>query len=517
MSFNRERFLKDYNTARKARSIYRNLTKECFRYETKKYAVLNRVEGTSVMPKNFSTPFDQYGFIKLKQRYAVIDEILEEYLIQMPWIYDKSEKYRELYNSILEPTLMDAKYPHVHWAYHCVIHDMDAEQREQYYKKVVMGTSMQSYNRYRIVEFPKTYHRKWMGIDFLIRKAEDLIKAYGEEHVVEKAQKKKIVFFTGSGISHESGIPTFRDSDGLWEQYPIDMVASTKGWYTDPTFVNEFYNMMREKYTEVDSDGNYNIRPNSAHKNIVRLAGVNEYTGIDDNEIVIITQNVDDLHERAIDEMLYGDFHVSQGTLSTDLNPTKNETNCGCREDCDCGCKDVTDIGGSESDTESESESLPQEPIHPRPDNIKIIHLHGELMKMCADGDKENQEFHVTMPFDGSMLFPTKAIVKDIFKSATGGIAYKRMRPYVVFFGEDVPNMGAAIAEVENCDAFIIIGTSLQVYPAAELLRYVPYGVPIIYIDPNPDIEDTTKVNIIKEKATYGVNMLIRNWSKYVK
>ena len=101
-------------------------------------------------------------------------------------------------------------------------------------------------------------------------------------------KKKKIVFFTGSGISQESGIPTFRDNDGLWEQYPVQMVASSMGWCSDPEFVNEFYNKLREKYN------NENIKPNSAHIDITKLS--------DEYEVVVITQNVDDLHERAIKE-----------------------------------------------------------------------------------------------------------------------------------------------------------------------------------------------------------------------
>ena len=220
--------------------------------------------------------------------------------------------------------------------------------------------------------------------------------------------KKKIVILSGAGISAESGISTFRDSGGLWEQYPIEQVASIDGWYKNPELMVDFYNQRRKQLAEVS--------PNKAHKIIAELEN--------DFDVVVITQNVDDLHERA---------------------------------------------GSS-----------------------KIIHLHGELTKLC---NEKNQK-----------------IIKDIgYNAQTYGEKANDdslWRPFIVWFGEAVPMMEKAIAEVSTADYLIIIGTSLNVYPAANLYNYAFHNTPIWLIDPNIDKNLDKNIHIIKEKATVGMEII---------
>lgn len=240
----------------------------------------------------------------------------------------------------------------------------------------------------------------------------------------------KIVFFTGAGVSQESGIPTFRDKGGIWEEYPVEKVATSHAWRSDPIRVNEFFNMFREKYR--------NVKPNLAHKLISDL----QY----ENEVIVITQNVDDLHEQA------GSLHV--------------------------------------------------------------IHLHGELMKLCADHDVENTDYHFELPDrNGSVTIDPNTRVKDLFPKPKHKDMEKRMRPYVVLFGEDVPNMSKAIKALEDADLFVIVGTSLNVYPAAGILNYVDCDV--VVIDPG-EIEDCEQYGYthIKEKATVGMEKLILTLNK---
>lgn len=484
---NKKLFKEDYFLAWKIRKKLVEIYKRCY-----SYCVKNNLEHN----------FDQYGYIKKESRYITIDE-LEPLFSMVEHVSLHIAEIRGLQDKMLDrdktelpknynPNLMNAMFPHVHWAYYCMKHDLTKDERLKYYNNMISKHSEYQRFIYTNVEFPKIYHRKWKGIDFLVRKAEELLKSYGETDLITGSNKHKIVFFTGSGISQESGIPTFRDNDGLWEQYPVEMVASAHGWYSDPMFVNEFFNKIRQKYVQLDSNGEPGIVPNSAHKNIARLGYKNQWNDYD-NEVVIITQNVDDLHEKAVE-------HVK---IELDLYKKPNEK-------------------------EEPTEKL----------SVKVIHLHGELMKMCADGYKENKKYHVQLPYNGSLEFPVYAKVKDIFhpinvsyednenkdgkilineiKENWDMVKDKLMRPYVVFFGEDVPNMGQAISEVETCDAFIIIGTSLQVYPAANLIEYVPQSSPIIYIDPNPTTNGNPKIQVIKEPATSGMTELLNNWKKYV-
>lgn len=200
-------------------------------------------------------------------------------------------------------------------------------------------------------------------------------------------------------MSVESGLTTFRDAGGLWDNYPVERVASHEGWEADPNYVNDFYNMLRVKYKDV--------QPCEGHKLLAELEKK--------HEVVVITQNVDALHEAA----------------------------------------------GS----------------------TKVIHLHGEMMKMCSSRDVENPRCHVALPHEG--FGQTGLEVPHDEKAADGSL----LRPYIVFFGESVPNMEPAIRETMTADLFIIIGTSLNVYPAAGLVQYVPVGKPIYLIDPKPTIQ----------------------------
>lgn len=201
---------------------------------------------------------------------------------------------------------------------------------------------------------------------------------------------KKIVFLTGAGMSVESGFKTFRGSDGLWENYPVEQVASHEGWEANPTLVTNFYNMLRKKL--------YAAQPNDGHQLIKTLE--------EHYDVSVVTQNVDNLHEKA------GSRHV--------------------------------------------------------------IHLHGELSKVCSSRDPYNPHFIKELTEADPEVVPGT-------KAGDGSL----LRPFIVFFGENVPMMDAAITETQKADIFVVIGTSLNVYPAAGLLNYVAPGTPVYVIDPD--------------------------------
>ena len=228
--------------------------------------------------------------------------------------------------------------------------------------------------------------------------------------------KKKLVISTGAGISAESGISTFRDSGGLWDKYPVMEVASAEGFARNPALVHEFYNTRRKELIAVE--------PNDAHRGLVELE--------DDYEVNIITQNVDNLHERA-------------------------------------GSKNV-------------------------------LHLHGELMKIRSM--RVDSRVYELTPDN----LETSVDTRDEYGDA--------VRPHIVFFNEAVPNIEPAIDLVQQADIFVVIGTSLNVYPAAGLLRYVRPGAEVYYIDPNPATVPTG-VNVLPMKATQGVKKLIEILREY--
>lgn len=221
--------------------------------------------------------------------------------------------------------------------------------------------------------------------------------------------KKKLVISTGAGISAESGISTFRDADGLWEKYPVMEVASADGFARNPALIHEFYNTRRKQLLEVE--------PNDAHRTLVELE--------QQFDVRIITQNVDDLHERA------GSSHV--------------------------------------------------------------LHLHGELMKIRSM-KVESRVYELTPD-----NIETSVDTRDKYGDA--------VRPHIVFFQEAVPNIEPAIDLVQEADIFVVIGTSLNVYPAAGLLRYVRPGIPVYYIDLKP-AQVPPGVEVIAMQATQGVRKL---------
>ncbi|HCN54656.1 MAG TPA: NAD-dependent protein deacylase [Prevotella sp.] len=226
---------------------------------------------------------------------------------------------------------------------------------------------------------------------------------------------KKIVFLTGAGMSVESGFKTFRGSDGLWENYPVDQVASHEGWEANPTLVTNFYNMLRKKL--------YAAQPNMGHLLVAELEK--------DYDVTVVTQNVDNLHERA------GSSHV--------------------------------------------------------------IHLHGELSKVCSSDDPYNPKFIKELPEDNCQVVPGT-------KAGDGSL----LRPFIVFFGEAVPMIEPAAEAVQQADIFVIIGTSLNVYPAAGLVRYVRRGTPIYLIDPEPVMADVdSRVKHIQKGASEGMKDLV--------
>lgn len=219
---------------------------------------------------------------------------------------------------------------------------------------------------------------------------------------------KKVVVLTGAGISAESGISTFRDSNGLWENHDIMEVASPEGWRNNPELVLNFYNLRRRQLKEV--------QPNSAHYFLKELE--------EKYKVVIITQNVDDLHERA----------------------------------------------GSSN----------------------IIHLHGELRKARSE---KNENLILDWEEDINL--------GDLAKDDA------QLRPHIVWFGEMVPMMEHAMEEVADADIMLVIGTSLQVYPAASLIDFIEYGKPIYVIDPNSiTIPNNPNIKVIRKTATEGVKEL---------
>lgn len=231
--------------------------------------------------------------------------------------------------------------------------------------------------------------------------------------------KKKLVVLTGAGVSAESGISTFRDSDGLWEQYKVEDVASIEGWYRNPSLVLDFYNARRAQLAQV--------RPNDAHRAIASLE--NEY------DVTVVTQNVDNLHERA----------------------------------------------GS----------------------TRIIHLHGELTKVRPENCcSEMDGFSEATVFD---IGTEPIALGDL---APNGV---QLRPHIVWFGEAVPKIEAAIDAVEAADIILIVGTSLQVYPAAGLYAYAKAGTPIYIIDPNSVSVRDGRIVHIKEVATKGMQVFVND------
>lgn len=219
---------------------------------------------------------------------------------------------------------------------------------------------------------------------------------------------KRLVVLTGAGVSAESGIRTFRDSGGLWEEYDVMEVASIEGWNKNPQLVLEFYNQRRRQLETVE--------PNAAHK---ALAEAQSHFNV-----FIITQNVDNLHERA----------------------------------------------GSRN----------------------VLHLHGELTKARPTNNP-------------------KKIIDIGYNDIKWGDTLDdyQLRPHVVWFGEEVPMMNEAIKLVQTAEIFAVIGTSLNVYPAAGLLDFAPKGCPIYLVDPNEISIWRRDVTVIKEKASVGVPKLI--------
>lgn len=226
-----------------------------------------------------------------------------------------------------------------------------------------------------------------------------------------------LVVLTGAGMSAESGISTFRDSGGLWEQHRIEDVATPGAWIKDPALVHHFYNLRRKQLAE--------IQPNAGHYGLVELEK--------DFKVKIVTQNVDNLHERA----------------------------------------------GSSS----------------------VLHLHGELMKMRSTGPDET----------------VYEVSSEKLEYKAGDLCPKGypLRPHIVWFGEMVPAMDQAIRLVEHAGILVIIGTSMQVYPAAGLINYTRKNTPVFLIDPNEINTGKSVVTIIKAGASEGVKILSGLLEKY--
>lgn len=222
-------------------------------------------------------------------------------------------------------------------------------------------------------------------------------------------QKETVVILSGAGVSAESGLSTFRDSGGLWEKYPIEDVATPEAWQNNPEKVTEFYNMRRKQC--------YEAQPNKGHLAIAALEK--------QFNVIVVTQNIDDLHERA----------------------------------------------GSSA----------------------VIHLHGEINKVKSSGPNQEKKYFDQPNWE----------VKLGDKCPDG----YQLRPHVVWFGEAVPMLEEGAKAVQQADIFIIVGTSLNVYPAASLIHYVQPGTKQFLIDPN-EVAVPSSVEVIRENATKGMVML---------
>ncbi len=221
--------------------------------------------------------------------------------------------------------------------------------------------------------------------------------------------KKKLVVLTGAGISAESGLKTFRDSDGLWEGYNIEDVATPGAWRKDPQLVLDFYNMRRKNVLEA--------APNAAHRGLAELE--KHY------QVTVITQNIDDLHERA------GSTHV--------------------------------------------------------------IHLHGEILKMRSEANHR-------------LIYEIRSDIRLGDKAEDG----HQLRPHIVWFEEPVYKMEEAVPFVSNADLFVVVGTSLVVYPAAGLVHYARHGIPKYIIDKRiPYSSEIFNLKAIEKPATEGVRELL--------
>ena len=222
---------------------------------------------------------------------------------------------------------------------------------------------------------------------------------------------KNLVILSGAGMSAESGISTFRDAGGLWDKYPVEQVATPEGYARDPELVIHFYNERRKQLLDV--------RHNRGHELLAELEK--------NFNVTVITQNVDNLHERA----------------------------------------------GS----------------------TRVIHLHGELTKVCSSRDPNNPHY-------------IKELKPEEYEVRMGDCAGdgSQLRPFIVWFGEAVPAIETAIDIVEKADIFVIIGTSMNVYPAAGLLNYVPRTAEVYLIDPKPvDTHTSRSIYIIQKGASEGV------------
>ena len=228
--------------------------------------------------------------------------------------------------------------------------------------------------------------------------------------------KKKLVVLTGAGISAESGLKTFRDSDGLWEGYDINEVATATAWRKNPELVLEFYNMRRKNVKEA--------KPNAAHYGLAVLQ--------EDFEVQIVTQNIDDLHERA----------------------------------------------GSEN----------------------VLHLHGEILKMRSEKNE-------------SLVYDIEGEIKMGDKADDGA----QLRRHIVWFEEAVPMIEYAVEIVRQADIFLIVGTSLVVYPAAGLINYAPWPIPKFIVDKQiPYTSSLYNLSVIEKPASEGIVDVQQSLKKFV-
>jgi NAD-dependent SIR2 family protein deacetylase len=461
--------------------------------------------------------------------------------------------------------VMDARYPHVHWAYVAMKNNMNKSQRRIFYNTCI-GKTLQEYKRFTTHTFPRIYKQPWdsgtwthtedetnltdrdrvkkkmykqwsrtdSSANYLILKAEEVLEKYGwpEDDLIKTSEVPvRIVFFTGAGMSEENGIYTYKSEEegNLWYENPIDMIMTKSGWNSDPVFLNRFFNELRASYINKNTMHlGYQIINKFINDTIGE--GTNKHNTFD---VKIITQNIDDLHDKALCDYFFRYYNTSYEP------PIYGISDSGFYK-----YMKFTNIGKSMTAKEFIDEHL--------------IHLHGNLMIMCNEDDVDNTNYHADLSYwtksvseddntttttlagvskykkvNGKYVqsgvvtidtteshkdcgLPTDAKVWTYFpkvKQTSNGNA--KMRPWITLYHETVNRMTEAIELVRSCDIFVMVGTSLETFPAANLMTYVPSTTPIIYIDPNPNTEMieklkmTSRTEIVKTYAPNGLSHVL--------
>ena len=459
-----------------------------------------------------------------------LNNILKQISIIREVEMEMSPYYKSYIESVVEKhktiNVLDAKYPHYHWLYACLKKDLSPNDRMDYYTDQIYGNNIHGSEIFFSQKFPKIYRQpgegsfnladiddenwsgyKEMAISMMIKYAEDVLQVYGETDIIPEKQKK-IVFFTGSGISQESGIPTYYDLDeSPWLGFPIKRVSYLSGWLANPLFVNKSFNKIRGEYF------NRSVKPNKAHKLIAYIN--NKDYGEDIKDVLV---------ENVVKPKPNGSAFYGVGDFDTDIPKVEDVTSY-----------DVEDYPFDDFKSVVITQNL--DTLHEQADlskTLEIIHIHGQIDQMCLDNNQDNKDFWVTYTdkgwvnnIDGEIMYETTGKATDFDANMTVGnyindngkypfkdhmlfdkLKNKRFRPNVIFYEEYVPKFGRSLYEMLTASVVVIIGNSLRVNPAATLIDYIPYGTPIFYIDPDPQYLDRDAI-YIEKRATEGIIELL--------